>query len=76
VYNHTHQREARKMRTNIDIDDKLIKEAFKLSESTTKKELIHELELYIKLKQRADLKELKGKISFAKDYDHKKLRVG
>lgn len=64
------------MRTNIELDDKLVKEAFKLSESKTKKDLIHEaLELYIKLKQRKDLRELKGKIKFADDYDHKKLRV-
>lgn len=65
------------MRTNIVLDDKLIKEAFKLSDSKTKKDLIHEaLELYIKLKQRKDLRDLKGKIKFADDYDHKKLRVG
>lgn len=65
------------MRTNIVLDDKLVKEAFKLSDAKTKKDLIHEaLALYIQMKQRKDLRELKGKIKFADNYDHKKLRVG
>jgi Arc/MetJ family transcription regulator len=64
------------MRTNIDLDDKLLKEAQKLSENVTKKDLIHEaLELYVKVKSRKSLRDLKGKISFRKGYDHKKLRV-
>jgi Arc/MetJ family transcription regulator len=65
------------MRTNIVLDDKLIKEAFKVSDCTTKKDLIHEaLELYIQFKGRKDLSDLKGKIEFAKEYNYKKLRAG
>jgi Arc/MetJ family transcription regulator len=65
------------MRTNILLDDKLMREAFKHSKSKTKKDLIHEaLALFIQFKTRKDLKDLKGKISFADDYDHKKLRAG
>ncbi len=63
------------MRTNIDIDDELIKEAFSLSEFKTKKELIHEaLRLFVKVKRRKDLTELAGAISFHEGYDHKDLR--
>lgn len=65
------------MRTNIVLDEKLVDEALKLSSSTTKKDLIHEaLQLYIQFKRRKDIRELKGKICFADDYDHKRMRVG
>lgn len=63
------------MRTNIDIDDKLLEQAFSVSKLRTKKELIHEaLKAFIRLKRRKDLTELAGFIEFHKDYDHKKLR--
>jgi Arc/MetJ family transcription regulator len=63
------------MRTNIDIDDELLDQAFSVSRIRTKKELIHEaLKVYIQLKKRKDLTELAGTIEFRKDYDHKKLR--
>ncbi|MBI5896834.1 MAG: type II toxin-antitoxin system VapB family antitoxin [Desulfobacterales bacterium] len=63
------------MRTNIDIDDKLLDEAFSVSTLRTKKELIHEaLKEFIKLKKRKDLTELAGFIEFRKGYDHKKMR--
>ncbi len=65
------------MRTNIVLDDGLVDEALKLSSSKTKKDLIHEaLELYIKFKRRKDIRDLKGKIRFIDDYDHKPSRVG
>lgn len=65
------------MRTNIVLDDKLVKEALELSTSTTKKDLIHEaLQLYIQFKKRKDIRELKGKIRFSDDYDYKRSRVG
>jgi Arc/MetJ family transcription regulator len=54
------------MRTNIVLDEKLIKEALELSTSTTKKDLIHEaLQLYIQFKKRKDIRDLKGKIRFS-----------
>ena len=63
------------MRTNIDIDNSLLEEAFSVSRVRTKKDLIHEaLREYIKLKRRKDLSELAGSIEFYEGYDYKKLR--
>ncbi|RPH87224.1 MAG: type II toxin-antitoxin system VapB family antitoxin [Desulfobacteraceae bacterium] len=63
------------MRTNIVIDDELIKEAFSVSRAKTKKDLIHEaLKELIRLKKRKDLTELSGRISFYPGFDHKELR--
>ncbi len=63
------------MRTNIDINDSLLEEAFSVSQVRTKKDLIHEaLQEYIKLKKRKDLTELAGSIEFHEGYDYKKLR--
>lgn len=65
------------MRTNIVLNDELVKKAFKHSSARTKKELVHEaLEELISARSRRDLRDLRGKISFAKGYDHKKLRKG
>ena len=65
------------MRTNIVIDDELVKEALELSEFKSKKDVVHAaLELYVSTKKRKNLADLKGKIHFRKGYDHKKLRVG
>jgi len=63
------------MRTNIVLDDNLVKEAFKHSKAKTKKELIHEaLEEFISSRKRLDLRDLRGKIAFEGNYDYKKLR--
>ena len=63
------------MRTNIVIDDALIKEAFSVSRAKTKKDLIHEaLKELIRIKNRKDLTELSGRISFYPGFDHKELR--
>lgn len=65
------------MRTNIVLDDEIIKKAFSVSKAKTKKELIHEaLKEFIDARQRLDLRDLKGKIEFRTDYDYKKLRKG
>jgi Arc/MetJ family transcription regulator len=64
------------MRTNIDIDDKLLKEAFSVSVARTKKDLIHEaLREFVRLKKRKDLTKLAGSIEFHEGFDHKKLRA-
>jgi Arc/MetJ family transcription regulator len=64
------------MRTNINIDDALLEEAFTFSNARTKKDLIHEaLREFIRLKKRKDLTELAGRIRFRKNYDHKKMRA-
>ena len=63
------------MRTNIVIDDKLLKEAFSLCNIKTKKELVEAaLKDFILLRKRKDLTELAGSIKFSKGYDHKKMR--
>ena len=58
------------MRTNIDIDDKLIKDALKLSGLKTKKEIVNmALEEYVKFKKRQQLKNLQGKVEWIGDLD-------
>lgn len=65
------------MRTNIVLDDEIVKTAFRYSKAKTKKELINEaLKELIASRQRLDLKDLRGKIKFRSDYDYKKLRRG
>jgi Arc/MetJ family transcription regulator len=63
------------MRTNIDIDDELLKEAFKYSNVKTKKELIAlGLKEFIENHRRKDLREIKGAIRFRDGYDYKSMR--
>jgi len=63
------------MRTNIVIDEKLLRAAFSVSEARTKKDLIHEaLRVLVSVRKRKDMTELAGKIDFTDDYDHKALR--
>jgi Arc/MetJ family transcription regulator len=63
------------MRTNIVIDEKLLRAAFSVSEARTKKDLIHEaLRVLVSVRKRKDLTELAGKIELTDDYDHKVLR--
>jgi Arc/MetJ family transcription regulator len=51
------------MRTNIDIDDKLLKEAMKYTKITIKKDLVnHALSELIKLNKRQNIKSLQGKV--------------
>jgi Arc/MetJ family transcription regulator len=65
------------MRTNIVLEDSLVKEALRHSGIKTKKELIHKaLEEFVKNRQRLNLLDLAGKIEFAEGYDHKSLRMG
>ena len=65
------------MRTNIDLDDKLVNEAFKLCGAKTKKELIHQvLREFVENRRRLNLLDLYGKIEFHKGYDYKHLREG
>lgn len=63
------------MRTNIDIDDELIEEAFRLTNIRTKKELINlALREFIRHQKKLNLLDLSGKIDFAENYDYKELR--
>ena len=64
------------MRTNIVLDDDLVREAFRHSRAHTKKELVHEaLRELIRARSRKSLLRLRGKIRFADDYDVEKLRA-
>jgi Arc/MetJ family transcription regulator len=65
------------MRTNIVLEDSLVKEALKYSGAKTKKELVHQaLEEFVKNRSRLNLQDLAGKIEFAEGYDHKSMRMG
>jgi Arc/MetJ family transcription regulator len=58
------------MRTNIDIYDKLIKDALKLSGLKSKKEIVNiALEEYVKFKKRQGLKNLQGKVEWIGNLD-------
>ena len=58
------------------LNDKLVEEAFKFSQSvSTKRELIEvALREYVDDRKRKNLKDLKGKIEFSDDYDYKAMR--
>jgi len=63
------------MRTNIMIDDALMKEALTLSGMKTKRDVVHRaLEEFVRNLKKRDLREIRGKIQFATDYDYKKMR--
>lgn len=63
------------MRTNIVLDDELVREAAELTGIRTKKDLVNEaLRVLVATRKRRSLLELRGKIRFAPGYDHRKLR--
>ena len=64
------------MRTNVVLDDTLIDEAFKYSQTiSTKKELIENaLREYVNNRKRKNISELKGKLNFMENYDYKAMR--
>lgn len=65
------------MRTNIDLDEYIVKEAFKFVNVRTKKELVKiALEEFVENHKRKDLRELRGNIQFKKNYNYKNLREG
>jgi Arc/MetJ family transcription regulator len=63
------------MRTNIELDDALVEEAFRLTNLRTKKELINlALQELIRTRKKRNLLDLSGQIEFSPDYDYKALR--
>jgi Arc/MetJ family transcription regulator len=63
------------MRTNIMIDEALMKEAMTLSGLKTKRDIVHKaLEDFVRNLKKRDFREIRGRVSFAAGYDHKKLR--
>jgi len=58
------------MRTNIEIEESLIREAMKVSGLTTKKAIVEEgLRLIISLKKQEGIKSLRGKVKWEGDLD-------
>ena len=65
------------MRTNIVLDDGLVREAQALSQIKTKRELIDQaLREFVAHRKRLDLRELKGVGELRSDYDYKGTRGG
>ena len=65
------------MRTNIDLDDRLVDEAMRYADVKTKKDLVHlALREFVARHRRRDIRELRGTVGIRADYDHKKLRTG
>lgn len=65
------------MRTNVVLDDVLIRKALQVSGLSTKKALIDTaLKEFVRNHTRLDLRDLRGKIHFSKGYDYKELRRG
>jgi len=60
------------MRTNVVLDDELVKEAFLLSGARTKRQLLREaLQELVRCRRKKNLAELAGKLRFADGYDPK-----
>jgi Arc/MetJ family transcription regulator len=65
------------MRTNIVLDDELVKEAFRHSNAKTKRELVDQaLREFVENHKRRDIRELRGKGLIRPDYEYKALREG
>jgi Arc/MetJ family transcription regulator len=64
------------LRTNIGLDDDLVREAVKLTMVTTMRTLAAmALRELIRKERRKDLFDLAGQTEFAEDFDHKKARA-
>jgi Arc/MetJ family transcription regulator len=63
------------MRTNIEINDEMMKQAFLVSDLKTKREVVEQaLAEFIQNRTRKNLADLRGKIHFADSYDYKTAR--
>ena len=63
------------MRTNIDLDSELVREAQQLGGIKTKRAVVHEALLeYVANRKRLDLRELEGTHLLDPNYDHKAHR--
>ena len=63
------------MRTNIDLDEKLVEKAFEYAEVKTKRDLVHlALEEFVNNHSRKNMRELRGQVAFLPDYDPKEMR--
>jgi Arc/MetJ family transcription regulator len=65
------------MRTNIVLDDNLVKEAFRHAPVKTKRELVDlALREFVAARKRRDVRELFARGGIREDYDYKALREG
>lgn len=63
------------MRTNIDIDDKLMAEAMKAMGTKTKRETVQRaLEAQVRIKRQSGMLKLKGKVEWEGDLDQMRER--
>lgn len=63
------------MRTNIVLDEKLVKEAFRYADVSTKRELIDlALREFVANHRRKDIRDLRGKVRIDSKYDYKAMR--
>ena len=63
------------MRTNIVLDDVLVREAMTLTGARTKREVVHlALSTLIERRKRKNLLDLAGHVDFVSGFDHKALR--
>jgi Arc/MetJ family transcription regulator len=64
------------MPTNLQIDDSLLAKAQQVGGFRTKKETVNNaLKEFVRRRQQKDIASLFGRIDFAPDFDHKKLRA-
>jgi Arc/MetJ family transcription regulator len=62
------------MRTNIDIDDRLMRQAMKSSNSRTKRAVVEAgLRLLVQTRAQANIRRLRGKIRWEGDLDKSRL---
>ncbi|MEY4909761.1 MAG: hypothetical protein RL260_3479 [Pseudomonadota bacterium] len=62
------------MRTNIEIDDQLMREALRLTGAKTKKEAVElGLRTLLRLRQQEQLRQLRGKLQWDGDLDAMRL---
>lgn len=65
------------MRTNIVIDDEIMRTAMEVSGIRTKKGVVEQaIREFVARRTRKSLVDLRGKIRFADDYDYTALREG
>lgn len=63
------------MKINIEINDKLLKEAMKMSKIATKKDVINKaLEEYVRFLHRESLLNLRGKVTFSPNESNPNLK--
>jgi len=64
-------------RTNIVLEDELVKAGMELSGARSRRELVHNaLTAYVAWLRRCRIKELRGRIEYHEGYDHTHLRQG